>query len=135
MTPLEAQLLRLLAHSALNVYRLSLNNTIACHAAYALLSKPRPGDLVIETSRGWISLDRGTDDDVAMGIGRLVSVALEPMYTPEEWKRIKAEDGSYVLDAPIPTDTYWTIERLTDGQPVRWSNACFVRVLEGGLSW
>jgi hypothetical protein len=83
------------------------------------LKDPKVGDIVMETSTHFRK-----DRDPLEGIGRLVSIAREPMYSPEAWKEAGAEEGD-----PIPTELVWTIELIfDDGRRFTWRNASFIKV-------
>lgn len=83
------------------------------------LKDPKPGDLVMETTTHHMP-----NRDPLEGIGRLVSITREPMYTPEAWKEAGAEEGE-----PIPTERVVTIALIfDDGRLFRWRNADFIKV-------
>ena len=83
------------------------------------LRNPQVGDIVMETTT-----HRMPKRDPLEGIGRLVSVTREPIYTPEGWKEAGAEEGE-----PIPTERVWTIALIfDDGRLFRWRNADFIKV-------
>lgn len=111
-------LMRLLEVTAYNHYLACLvgNPAPRVAAMYQHLTSPQVGDMVLETSTIY------DESRVGMRFGRLVRVASEPMYTPEEWA-----DGGSGPDEPIPHERVWYIE-LADGREFRWVNASFIAV-------
>jgi hypothetical protein len=89
------------------------------HKLFEELRNPQPGDLVME-----LSTYHMPGQNPLEGIGTLVSVTREPMFTRQE-----ATDAGYGEDEPIPTDKIWTITLdFDDGRKFRWRNASFVKV-------
>lgn len=83
------------------------------------LDNPKPGDLVMETTTHTMKSRNPLE-----GIGTLVSVASEPMFTREQ-----ATDAGYAADVEIPTAKVWTITLdFDDGREFRWQNASFIKV-------
>ena len=97
------------------LYRAALNNTPNGHALYARMSKPVPGDLVIEvTHRG---------DDHSEAVGWLKDVRMVDRFDPDE---------------PEPREVWQEeqtfIERFDGAGELSWSNCVFVAVPDG-VKW
>lgn len=114
------ELVRLLKGAAYETWRASLcAGPQSIRDLFNELKDPKPGDLVMETTT-----HRMKNRDPLEGIGRLVSITREPMYTPEAWKEGGGEDGE-----PIPKETIYTIALIfDDGREFRWRNASFIKV-------
>ena len=66
--------------------------------------------------------DRAHLKDVLNCIGTLEKIAMEPIWTPEQWKEMGESESD-----PISTQKAWYIRTL-DGREFRWENARFIRV-------
>lgn len=83
------------------------------------LRHPKPGDLVMEVTTHMMK-----SRDPKEGIGTLVRVTREPMFTRE-----KATEAGYGEDEEIPTEEIVTITLdFDDGREFRWRNASFIKV-------
>jgi hypothetical protein len=113
-------LVRLLKGAAYETWRASLcAGPQSIRDLFNELKDPKPGDLVMETTT-----HRMKNRDPLEGIGRLVSITHEPMYTLEAWKEGGGVDGE-----PIPMETIYTIALIfDDGREFRWRNASFIKV-------
>lgn len=116
----SSELVRLLKGCAYELWRASLcAGPQSIRDLFNELKDPKPGDLVMETTTHQMP-----KRDPLEGIGRLVSITREPLYTPEAWKEAGAEEGE-----PIPTERVWTIALIfDDGRLFRWRNADFIKV-------
>jgi hypothetical protein len=92
---------------------------------YARMSKPQPGDLVMEVTG---SHRRGTDSDSAIkGFGILIAARREWMQTDEEWAAELAEGGLEPEDRHY--DDAWYVQYGPAAEDVcRWTNAAFVAI-------
>jgi len=116
----SAETVRLLKNAAHQLWRASLcAGPKHITDLFEELRNPQAGDLVMETTTHLMG-----KRDPLEGIGRLVSVSREPIYTPKEWKEAGGKDG-----APVPTERVWTIALVfDDGRLFRWRNAEFIKV-------
>lgn len=113
-------LVLLLKHSAYNTYLATLcGGPKYLQDLFKELRNPRVGDLVMETTT-----HRMRDRNPVEGIGRLVRVTSEPMYTRQAWNAFGGKDSE-----PIPEEKIYTIELVfDDGREFRWKNADFIKV-------
>ena len=94
-----------------------------------LVGNPAPvvkqlGDRMRDVRVGDLALEVTTiyhPDRLGERLGRLVRIAEEPVFTPEQW----ADGGGE--NEPIPTHTVWYL-RLPDGREYGWYNASFIAV-------
>lgn len=88
------------------------------------LRTPRPGDLVVETSR---AIWGRHPEDYLKGLGYLVDKREEWWTTDEEWEREKAEEG--FPDDERATDVAWYIQYGPDpADIIRWTNCQFMTI-------
>ncbi len=116
----KAKVVSLLKGAAYQTWRATLcAGPQSIRELFEELRNPKPGDLVMETTTHGMK-----KRDPLEGIGRLVSVMQEPMYTQEAWKEAGYDEGE-----PIPTERIWIIELIfDDGRQFRWRNAQFIKV-------
>lgn len=109
----------LLKNTAYNLYRASLcAGPPSIQRLSEELRAPKVGDLVMETTTHLRC------SDPLQGIGTLLKITQEPMYTPEAWKESGAGE-----DETIPEETIYTIRLdFDDDREFRWSNASFIKV-------
>jgi hypothetical protein len=89
------------------------------HALFEELRAPKVGDLVMETTT-----HRMQSRDPLEGIGRLISIADEPIYTRKQWM-----DEGGTENEEIPSCTVWTIKLVfDDNREFRWRNASFIKI-------
>jgi hypothetical protein len=122
----KEKLIELLCLNAYQVWTASLSATGSQNGReqYEFCKKVAPGDLVVEISTIWRrSLDCGR-------IGRLVKIEQRP-----RWTRAEMDMQGCEPDEEIPIETYYEVERLTDGGVVEWTNCTFIRVTETIVSW
>jgi len=114
------ELVKLLKGTAYNLWSATLcAGPQSINDLFNELRDPKLGDLVMETTTFRIS-----NRDPLEGIGRLISITREPIYTQKEWEEAGAEDGE-----PIPTEKIYTIALVfDDGREFRWKNASFIKV-------
>lgn len=90
------------------------------------IRNPRPGDLVIETTRGAIAAARGTP--MPMAFGYLIERRVEWTETDEEWAQIVAEQALRA-DEERWTDDVWYVQYGPEPDDVcRWQNCSFAAV-------
>jgi len=114
------ELVRLLKGAAYQAWRASLcAGPRSITDLFSELKNPKVGDLVMEISTLFMK-----GNDPVEGIGRLVSITQEPVYTPEAWKASGASEGE-----AVPTEPVYTIALIfDDGREFRWRNAMFIKV-------
>lgn len=93
---------------------------------YARMTKPQPGDLVMEHSSPY---RRANDTDSAIkGFGILIDQRREWMSTDEEWAAEMAKEPALEPSDRI-TDTAWYVQYGPAAEDVcRWTNASFVAI-------
>lgn len=92
---------------------------------YERISKPRVGDLVVESSSGMHSSDA---DKRFKAFGVLVEKREEWWEADEEWEGLKAEDHS-LADEDRLTDTAWYVQYGPQPEDVcRWTDCSFIAI-------
>lgn len=116
---------RLIESLIYNLYGATLvgNPAPSVKALHDRMVNPKVGDLVLEVSSIWQEGRTGTR------LGRLVKIALEPMYTAEQWYG----DMEAEPEEKIPNEHVWYLT-LADGREYHWTNAQFVAVPTNLLS-
>jgi len=117
------ELLKVCAACGLQAYQNSLVGSPcpAVRAYYQRVTKPRPGDMVLEiTNQAAPLIDR---------IGRLISVETENP-PPEVLSEEDYDEGEWGRPYPPYQERVWRIRTL-DGREFRWWNANFIMLPDG----